>query len=174
MGFAAKLVGEYCNLQVSTTVLGNTVFDEINSELQRLCRHLNCNSLNYTAEIQLWVAPDMAGESIDEVVKSAVSIQCKLGGHALSSTDELIREFTAAAKYDGDASSHPNPGFATSEQGEEAVSSLAKRLGDLALEGDVYSFWLADGHPFYPVFWDFAYFIERGADAYVLIGSSSD
>jgi hypothetical protein len=36
------------------------------------------------------------------------------------------------------------------------------------------SFWLKEGHPFYPVFWDFAYVIEKDGDAFVFIGASSD
>ncbi|MCO6047646.1 hypothetical protein NG895_27390 [Aeoliella sp. ICT_H6.2] len=147
---------------------------EINQELGRLCSHLNGRSLNYTAQMQLWAAPDMAGEPIDEIIKSAVSKQSKLGGCTVSSTDELIEELTACVNYDGDAGSHPSPGFANSKQGVEIVASLVQRLRNLALGGDVYSFWLTEGHPFYPVFWDFAFLVEHGPDAYVFIGSSSD
>lgn len=38
----------------------------------------------------------------------------------------------------------------------------------------IMSFWLKEGHPFYPVFWDFAFLIEKNNDAIVFIGSSSD
>ena len=35
-------------------------------------------------------------------------------------------------------------------------------------------FWLRDGHPAYPVFWDFAFVIAGSAGGQVFIGSSSD
>jgi hypothetical protein len=38
----------------------------------------------------------------------------------------------------------------------------------------VWSFWLEEGHPFYPVQWDFAYVLAGHNGAEVFIGSSSD
>jgi hypothetical protein len=38
----------------------------------------------------------------------------------------------------------------------------------------IWSFWLKDGHPHYPVQWDFAYVLAGPGGAEVFIGSSSD
>ncbi|MGN6808031.1 MAG: hypothetical protein ACTHJZ_19095 [Trinickia sp.] len=55
---------------------------------------------------------------------------------------------------------------------------LEKLLSDLRVTASkaikVESFTLEEGHPFYPVFWDFAFLFRAASEATIFIGASSD
>ena len=55
------------------------------------------------------------------------------------------------------------------------AENLFRDLKELFVDhSKVVSFLLDSGHPFYPVFWDFAFLIRKSESSYVFIGSSSD
>ena len=57
----------------------------------------------------------------------------------------------------------------------EAPGLAGESVTELVTKSEqVMGFWLKAGHPFYPVYWDYAFLFEVGNDAFVLIGSSSD
>jgi hypothetical protein len=58
---------------------------------------------------------------------------------------------------------------------DELVTLVLRHLaGKCQQSATIVSFWLKDGHPFYPVFWDFACVKIAPGTAEVFIGSSSD
>lgn len=148
---------------------------DINDRLKMLCEILGRDSLNYVADFRLYSALDMAGGSLADIVTSALGHSVVVGGAEVAASSALIESLKAALEYAGDDGAHPNPAFlSNAEFGDQKREVVALLNGFLSTAGRVVSFWLKEGHPFYPVFWDFAYMVERGADAYVFIGSSSD
>jgi hypothetical protein len=131
--------------------------------------------LNYSVDIQLYLAAGMAGKDLEEIVAAALGHSVVIGGAESASFSSLVESLRTALGYSGDDGSHPNREFLSSTkfQGErdKVVEACA---GVFEGANRVVSFWLKEGHPFYPVFWDFAYMVEKGDDAYVFIGSSSD
>lgn len=80
-----------------------------------------------------------------------------------------------AFDYQGDDGSHPGRDYLASMTFKQDADFVMAQLEGLVSGASLLTlFWLKEGHPFYPVFWDFAFMIERGDDAFVLIGSSSD
>jgi len=55
------------------------------------------------------------------------------------------------------------------------LTDLERKLKPLLSKaGKITRFTLKKGHPFYPVFWDFAFNIEVENESYIIIGASSD
>ena len=98
-----------------------------------------------------------------------------VGGSALSTTKQVIDELSAALNYRGYHGSYPSPDYLESNESKEdckgIISSIQKIL-DRSVR--VVAFRLKEGHPFYPVFWDFAFLIETDQESILLIASSSD
>jgi hypothetical protein len=148
---------------------------DINERLNALCNTLGKNSLNYAVNIRLYPALGLVGCNLADIVTSAFGHSVVIGGAQTASPAALIEGLKEGLGYSGDNGSHPNLAFISSTEFEDRKNEILKYFSDLLSNADrVVSFWLKEGHPFYPVFWDFAYMVEMGADAYVFIGSSSD
>jgi len=147
----------------------------INESLRELCHTLGKKSLNYAVDIRLYPVPGMAGQNLEQIVATALEHSVVVGGAEPASFSALVESLRAGLDYSGDDGSHPNREFLSSSKFRTDQNDLINACGDLLANADrVISFWLKEGHPFYPVFWDFAYMLEKGDGAYVFIGSSSD
>jgi len=148
---------------------------DINERLDALCDKLGQKSLNYDVKIHLYASPGMAGSSLVEIVTTALGHSVVVGGAESSASSMLVESLKAGLEYSGDDGSHPNRAFLSGVEFSVSKAEVLALFSDFLEDADrVVSFWLKEGHPFYPVFWDFAYTIEKGDDAYVFIGSSSD
>jgi len=148
---------------------------DINERLDALCDKLGQKSLNYGVKIHLYASPGMAGSSLVEIVTTALGHSVVVGGAESSASSMLVESLKAGLEYSGDDGSHPNRAFLSGVEFSVSKAEVLAFFSDFLEDADrVVSFWLKEGHPFYPVFWDFAYTIEKGDDAYVFIGSSSD
>jgi hypothetical protein len=147
----------------------------INERLRSLCHTLGKNSLNYTVDIHLYPAPGRVGESLEQTVAAALGHRVVVGGAESASFSMVVESLRTAIDYSGDDGSYPNREFLSSAEFRTEKERVVDACTDLLAGADrVVSFWLKEGHPFYPVFWDFAYMLEKGDEAYVFIGSSSD
>jgi hypothetical protein len=148
---------------------------DINEKFATLCMMLENESLNYAADFILYSCPGFAGKSLTEILPAALGHPVVIGGSRSATAQELLKDFREGVEYSGDYGSHPNLAFLASEQFKAVVSELLGWFEEFTAEANqIIGFWLKQGHPFYPVFWDFAYVIEKGQDAFVFIGSSSD
>lgn len=86
-----------------------------------------------------------------------------------------MAEVEKSLRYSGDAGSGPEPSALRSERFQLLVTAVLADLERAIAEADLLAkFWLQDGHPAYPVFWDFAFVIAGSTSVLVFIGSSSD
>ena len=147
----------------------------INECLQHLCRTLGEKSLNYTINIQLYLSLGMATKSLKESVCVALGNGFVIGGAKFSTSSDLVESLRSALNYSGDYGSHPNRAILSSTKFKAKKEEV---LADLCVFLDgaerIVLCWLKAGHPFCPVFWEFAYMIEKGNDANVFIGSNFD
>lgn len=148
---------------------------DANSLLSALCAKLGEESLNYCPNIRLYSCPRVAGRSIADTVQTALGTAVVVGGTSPADLDALLPSLNEALGYAGDENSHPNLAFLASDEFRAEKAEVLRFFEALARDADLLtSFWLKEGHPFYPMFWAFAFVIEKGADSHVLIGSSSD
>ena len=148
----------------------------LNGDLDAICDGLNRKGLNYSAFLCVFSAPGRAGQPARDVVRAAVGPEAEIGGQpSVSSLEELLSELRAAVRYEGGDGSHPTPGFSGSAECARLLKSASARLrAEFARAGAIHSLSFSEGHPHYPVFWDFAFLVEREADAFVFVGASSD
>ncbi|MFT7542849.1 MAG: hypothetical protein ACI9K5_003831 [Gammaproteobacteria bacterium] len=158
-------------------MLRPSVIDDHLPSLAGLSAKLNGgDALNYTATFGLFAALGSADGSLEEIAHQAIGPLTKIGGSWSCTKSSLLEEEVASSlEYLGDNGAHPNRDFLNSPMFQEVVDCATREIGDFIDAADLLiDFYLAEGHPFYPVFWDFAFAIVRGRDAYILIGSSSD
>ncbi len=147
----------------------------INDSLQSICYRLNKGSWNYHVDIQLFPSVGSRGSDASTIIKKALGEQAILGNTFSSSAKETLEEIEKGLAYRGDESSRPDWKFLDSEAYKEQKKEIMDTLSDMLWScTQIIGFWLKSGHPFYPVFWDFAYILETDEDAFLLIGSSSD
>ena len=148
---------------------------DINSSLEALCTKLGEDSLNYGVRIRLFTSSRMAGRSVSDTVSTALGTAVIVGGTSSTDRAEVVQAIKDGLEYAGDEGSFPNRAFLASDEFQKKKAEVLSFVDGLVADADqLISFWLKKGHPFYPVFWDFAFVIEKGADSFVLVGSSSD
>lgn len=154
---------------------GEKMTADINRRLERFCDEVGEESLNYAADIQLFPSPGMAGRNIAEIVSAALGVTVVVGGSSSTDRVEILQALRHGLEYAGNDGSFANRTFLASARCQTEKAEVLKFFEAFTADADLLaSFWLKSGHPFYPVYWDFAFVIEKGADAFVLIGSSSD
>jgi hypothetical protein len=143
-----------------------TVLAELES---LLCGH------NYCVFLRAYRIP-FAPEAIAEwYIGQALGSAAVIGGIAPVTGPEIIAEVGQSLRYAGDAGCGPKAGSLRSRRFKALVPAVLAELENTIAKATLLArFWLRDGHPAYPVFWDFAFVIAGPADGMVFIGSSSD
>jgi hypothetical protein len=153
----------------------NVLVADLNRLFSILCSNLNRGSLNYCVSLALFHSPDKGGSNANEVVATAFGKSAVLGNTYGVTISELLEEVEKRFDFAGDDESHPGRDFHRSSLFKTMKTETLQKLNQFLFSADmVMGFWLKEGHPFYPVFWDFAFIIEHGSDAHLLVGSSSD
>ena len=117
----------------------------------------------------------MAGESLNAVVTAALGADARVGGAQSASKEDIIEALESALHYRGDEGSHPTLEYLDSPKSKEDFDAVTTEVQCILDQSDLLlSLWLENGHPFYPVFWDFAFLIEISEDSILFIASSSD
>ena len=148
---------------------------DLNKSFKKISRRLFRRSLNYCADFRLFLCKGLSGQSLDLVVKAALGKDAKVGGVEPVAQDQILEALEIALRFNGDKDSHPNLVYLGSIKSEEEINLVVSGIKGILEESELLlSFWLESGHPFYPVFWDFAFLIETADDAILFIASSSD
>ncbi|WP_152604096.1 hypothetical protein [Methylotenera sp. G11] len=147
----------------------------IGTTLDSISHGLYVGSLNYSPSFLVVELKGMAGQSLQKLIDLAIRRTVVIGGTQSAKEADLLVSVKEALYYQGDDGSHPDRGYLASVEFQRNAELVMSEVGKLVDGADtIMSFWLKEGHPFYPVFWDFAYLIEINNDAIVFIGSSSD
>jgi hypothetical protein len=147
----------------------------LNILLEDFCVKSFAGSLNYCADIKLYQVKNTVGENAEFVVTKALKKTVSLGNYRSCQPEEVIQEVQTSLEFRGDEGAHPSLEFLDSQEFltmKNQILELLQRL--LSDSTTIIGFYFKDGHPFYPVFWDYAYVIEHQKHTYVLVGSSSD
>ena len=131
--------------------------------------------MNYSPRFMIVECKGMAGQSLQEVLDLAIGDAVVVGGSQSASKADVLRAVRTSLDYQGDDGAHPSRDYLASDEFKRDTELVMIQIGTL-VDGAaaIVSYWLKEGHPFYPVFWDFAFLIEKNKDAVIFIGSSSD
>ncbi len=150
--------------------------NKANNLLKGICDSLGgINSLNYCCEIQIFSGAWLKNESEEKVLKSIMTNNFIVRNIEISSLNAVMSELQNGLNHKGDNGYFPNDKYYGTKKHEKDMSHTISTVQSLFQDASkVFSFYIKDGHPFYPVFWDFSFLLKHGEVAYVFIGSSSD
>jgi hypothetical protein len=131
--------------------------------------------LNYVVGFSLCRVPAIPDGKPEQYVTAALGSKAVVGGVSETTAAEMLAEVERCIRWPGDIGSGPDEAAVRSPRFNELVTCVLAHFEQVASESTaIWNFWLKDGHPFYPVQWDFAYVLAGPSGAEVFIGSSSD
>lgn len=140
-----------------------------------LANYLNASGLNYSVFLRLYKVSHGEHASSNEVITAALGEQTVIGNCIDVTSEEALSEIRESLSYAGDDSAGPAPSALKSERFATLLASVLAESASIASQAKLtQNFWLNEGHPAYPVFWDFAFLFRGINDSAILIGSSSD
>jgi hypothetical protein len=129
---------------------------------------------NYVVSFLLYEVDHDQGATLEEIVQSSIN-GAKIGNSSTATTDDVLRDVRDGIEYEGDESHGPAQEDLKSKQFLETKGRVMAELLAILNKADrILHFTFQDGHPAYPVYWDFAYLIGGRTHSYVFVGSSSD
>jgi len=138
---------------------------------EKLCE----DGMNYTVEIEFFSAGNLVGKSPSEILRVCFGEGTTSRDNKIVQLEELLDRVVAALNYAGEVGNFPSKVYLASQEHTEAVKTIRAELRRLMGNAKrITSLIIDDGHPFYPVFWDFSYIIELSDQVFVLVGSASD
>ncbi|WP_416769555.1 hypothetical protein ACMGT0_20565 [Pseudomonas sp. RHF3.3-3] len=139
-------------------------------EIQRL-EHL-LEGMNYSAWVGVY-GPFNSDCSLEEQLRHSVSNRSVVGRETPVPAGEVRSQVLEHLLHSGDGGYGPVdlPGKRL-----EIIRLAEALLSRVRLDqaDTLSSFWLAEGHPAYPVWWDFAFDIHADGQRWILMGSASD
>lgn len=151
--------------------------DEINELLRKICWKLSRGDVaNYVVDIRIFQAKRQNDfNDIDSIRNILGGNSVEVGEVKRSNSPELIESIKEGFEYEGDEGAHPNKNYLFTDDFKDDTNEVLAQIENLfSGNSEISVFWLKSGHPFYPVFWDYAFLIKKDYMDYLLIGSSSD
>jgi hypothetical protein len=129
---------------------------------------------NYAVFLHRYQLPFSSTTTIEDYIAQVLP-HAEVGGMQTVSSEAVLIEIEQALRYAGDAGSGPKATVLDSPQFEELLGAVLSHLKHVLSDATIITnFWLKQGHPAYPVFWDFAFVIVGTQQVEIFIGSSSD
>ena len=129
---------------------------------------------NYVVFLHRYTLPIVDGADTNDYIKQKLP-DAVVGEIQSCSGQEMVEEIAYCLKYAGSNGDGPLSHHLSSSKFEGLLAELSRYLTQRSAEAaGIFGFWLKDGHPDYPVFWDFAFIIVGLKNAEIIIGSSSD
>ena len=119
---------------------------------------------NYQVFLRVYRIPFAPDEAAEWYIGQALGTAAIIGGLNPTTGPEIVSEVEQSLRYAGDAGSGPLPSALQSWQFKTLLPAVLAEL-ERAIAGAALlaKFSLRDGHPAYPVFWDFAFVIAGEA-----------
>jgi hypothetical protein len=130
---------------------------------------------NYTVFLRTYAVTHPADVDTVTIITSALGSGVVIGNIVSETRDELLAEVESSITHAGDDAYGPKPERLASPELAELLRQVRSQVTSLCdSTSGLFTFWLKDGHPAYPVYWDFAFLFRGTSESTVFIGSSSD
>ncbi|AUY36536.1 hypothetical protein EON09_18380 [Pseudomonas soli] len=146
------------------------VMDTRTDEILRL-EHL-LDGMNYTLWLNAY-GPFALDRPLEAQLRHSVGKGCTVGGDSPICASDARGEIIEHLLHPGDGGYGP---LDLPAKRPEVLRLVEVLLGQVRLDrADIIRrFWLAEGHPAYPVWWDFAFDIQTQGQRWILMSSASD
>ena len=145
------------------------------STLAALADFLNASGWNYSVFLQMYetsISPDTDAEGL---IARALGNEVKIDNLKNVSTAEVLTEIDDSLTYSGTDGAGPESEALRTPTFAELLKEVLSESADLARSASqIEQCTIEEGHPAYPVFWDFAFLFRLPKKALLLVGSSSD
>jgi hypothetical protein len=135
---------------------------------------LNSDGTNYTVFLQCYTGSLPPGLTFEQKVCAVLGPACvveNVRDLERRSIEEILRE---SLSYRGEHAG-PDAAILASQRFHELLDAIVTDCQHASGSSQVaQSFLIVDGHPAYPVFWDFALFFGRADEYALLVGAASD
>ena len=150
---------------------------EVKDIFDSICWKLNRGDVsNYQASIGLFSSVGESNEMTEQsIIKNIFGPSTESDFFQECELKELVLGITECIDWKGDEAVFPNRKYhATAGYAQDMAVALSKLRNLFQTASGICSFVIEKGHPFYPVFWEFAYLVRVPKKNYVLVGSCSD
>lgn len=153
-----------------------------NKLLKKICKRLHKDrffdfngALNYAVSVEIFSGNTFNNLDEIDLIEKILNTNAKVVEIEESNLSELLGNIKKGFEFTGDEGSYPNRNYLLSDNFKTDLNELMKQIEDLFSDNsEIWEFWLDEGHPFYPVYWDYAFLIKKLENNFILIGSSSD
>src|SRR5262245_10782060 len=130
---------------------------------------------NYSVSLKVFRVPFALRAEPEDYIVAALGEQAVIEGIQPVTSDELAADVEASLRYAGSDADGPTAENLKSARFNELFGCVLRHVAEKCQQSTmIVSFRISDGHPFYPVFWDFAYLMIAPGSTEIFIGSSSD
>lgn len=136
---------------------------------------LNSGGINYWVSLRVYSGIPESTDEINSIVNRLIGHEAVLNDVRDVGTTEVVETLLQSLAYVGDKGAGPGPDVLRSADFSRLLGNIRDSVVQLSQRVyGIKSFEFAEGHPDYPVFWDFAYLFLGDDQHVLLVGSSSD
>ena len=143
--------------------------------LEQIKAQLHEDATNYSVFLRAYDVPYSQPTHSHALIRAGLGAEAALGGIDEVEASVVCAEVADALCYPGNDGAGPGDAALQSASFVDMVDALTGELLQLASASHrIQRFWLRDGYPAYPVFWDFAFLFWAKDNATIFIGTASD
>ncbi|QCX51632.1 hypothetical protein [Ralstonia pseudosolanacearum] len=158
-------IADLCNNAVK---MNQKILDEVSTAL-------NEGAVNYSVFLHLYQMSTMQNEGALGYIREALGADAVVGGIEDVPVDVVCSEVEESLLFAGDEGAGPSGSVLNSTGFRNLIVGVGRGISELVGNSRrIKRFWLREGHPAYPVFWDFAFLFLGEESVSIIVGSSSD
>lgn len=143
--------------------------------LSRMANLLNSDGINYTVFLKSYSCIAQGGDQIEDIVKKLVGKDTTVRAAQNCDLRQMTEVLNDCLGYVGDTGAGPGPDVLRLPEFSNLLGEIVSDFANLSKRSnEVKSFSFVEGHPAYPVFWEFAFLFLMNDSHRLIVGSSSD
>ena len=143
--------------------------------MQSMSEFLSANGWNYTVFLKCFAGPPDDNTELEAHVGKLLGAKVLVEDLGIVGEIELLAEITESLSFVGSNAEGVEPELIDSIEFRTHLSEVTDEVKHLVGVSDtVRRINIVEGHPAYPVFWDFSFLFKGGTHSTLFVGCSSD
>jgi len=136
---------------------------------------LNSDGINYTVFLKAYSCSGVNVNDVEGTLKCLLGHNVAVDSVRDCDLTEVSNELSDCLGYAGDDGSGPGPRTLGQSEYSTLLKEIISNIAQVSFQcNGMKSFRIVDGHPAYPVFWEFAFLFIRNDVHHLLVGAASD